>query len=235
MNIIGNLNAWLVVGILAGLASVGMAVYIYFWVIKQDPGSERAREVAGWIRSGANAYLKKLYSALTTLAVAIAIVIAIVFSIDKAALASETDYRLAIPLGIVMAIAFVLGALCSAVAGYMGMKVAVEANVRTANAARTSLAEAFKLSFYSGSVLGLAMVGLAVVGMSLIYLVTNSAQAVLGFSFGASTLALLAKAGGGIYTKTADIAADLVGKVEIGIPEDDPRNPAVVADNVGDN
>lgn len=235
MDILNNLDAWLVVGILFGLASVGIAVYIYFWVVKQDPGSERAKEVASWIRTGANAYLKKLYSALTILAVVISIILAIVFSIDSAALASETDYHLAIPLGIVMAIAFVLGALCSALAGFMGMRVAVEANVRTAHAAETSLASAFRLSFYSGSVLGLAMVGLAVIGMSLILLITNSAQAVLGFSFGASTLALLAKAGGGIYTKTADIAADLVGKVEIGIPEDDPRNPAVVADNVGDN
>lgn len=235
MNIIGNLNAWLYFGIFAGLVSVGIAIYIYYWVVRQDPGSARAQEVAGWIRDGANAYLKKLYSALTALAVIISIIMAIVFSIDSAALASETGYSLPVPLGIVMAIAFVLGALCSALAGFLGMRVAVEANVRTAHAAETSLAEAFKLSFYSGSVLGLAMVGLAVIGMSIILLITNSAQAVLGFSFGASTLALLAKAGGGIYTKTADIAADLVGKVEIGIPEDDPRNPAVVADNVGDN
>jgi K(+)-stimulated pyrophosphate-energized sodium pump len=115
------------------------------------------------------------------------------------------------------------------------MSIAVEANVRTATAANESLSKAFKLSFYAGSVMGLAMVGLAVLGMSLIYKLTNSADLVLGFSFGASALALLAKAGGGIYTKTADIAADLVGKVEVGIPEDDPRNPAVVADNVGDN
>ena len=235
MNIIGNLNAWLYFGIFAGLVSLGIAIYIYFWVVRQDPGSARAQQVAGWIRAGANAYLKKLYSALTALAVVISIILAIVFSIEKAALASEAGYTLSIPLGIVMAVAFILGALCSALAGFMGMRVAVEANVRTANAAQTSLAKAFRLSFYSGSVLGLAMVGLAVIGMSIIFLITNSAQAVLGFSFGASTLALLAKAGGGIYTKTADIAADLVGKVELGIPEDDPRNPAVVADNVGDN
>ena len=134
-----------------------------------------------------------------------------------------------------MAICFLFGAICSASAGFLGMSVAVEANVRTATAAKTNLSSAFRLSFYAGAVLGLAMVGVAVLGMSLIYLITRDAQAVLGFSFGASTLALLAKAGGGIYTKTADIAADLVGKIELGIPEDDPRNPAVVADNVGDN
>ncbi|RLC88253.1 MAG: sodium-translocating pyrophosphatase, partial [Chloroflexi bacterium] len=134
-----------------------------------------------------------------------------------------------------MALAFVAGAICSALAGYMGMTVAVAANVRSAAAANESINRAFQVAFYAGSVMGLAMVGLAVIGMSTIYLITGDPEIILGFSFGASTLALLAKAGGGIYTKTADIAADLVGKVEIGIPEDDPRNPAVVADNVGDN
>jgi K(+)-stimulated pyrophosphate-energized sodium pump len=117
----------------------------------------------------------------------------------------------------------------------MGMSVAVSANVRSAAAANESINRAFNVAFYAGSVMGLAMVGLAIIGMSTIYLVTGDPEIILGFSFGASSLALLAKAGGGIYTKTADIAADLVGKVEIGIPEDDPRNPAVVADNVGDN
>jgi K(+)-stimulated pyrophosphate-energized sodium pump len=117
----------------------------------------------------------------------------------------------------------------------MGMSVAVSANVRSAAAANESINRAFNVAFYAGSVMGLAMVGLAIIGMSMIYLVTGDPEIILGFSFGASSLALLAKAGGGIYTKTADIAADLVGKVEIGIPEDDPRNPAVVADNVGDN
>ena len=135
--------------------------------------------------------------------------------------------------GLVMSVSFILGALCSAIAGYLGMSVAVEANVRTATAANESINKAFRLSFYAGSVMGLAMVGLAVFGMSMIFLITKDAESILGFSFGASTLALLAKAGGGIYTKTADIAADLVGKVEVGIPEDDPRNPAVVADQCG--
>jgi K(+)-stimulated pyrophosphate-energized sodium pump len=137
--------------------------------------------------------------------------------------------------GLTMAAAFVVGALCSAVAGYMGMTVAVSANVRSAAAANYSINRSFRVAFYAGSVMGLAMVGLAIIGMSTIYLLTRDPEIILGFSFGASTLALLAKAGGGIYTKTADIAADLVGKVEVGIPEDDPRNPAVVADNVGDN
>lgn len=215
---------WLVFSIIAGIISIG-AAYAYFrWVMKQDPGNERAQRVAGWIRAGARSYLKKLYSALGLLAGGLAIVIAIVFSLQK-----DLGY------GLTMAITFIFGALCSTIAGYMGMTVAVEANVRSATAANKGLNPAFNVAFKAGAVMGLAMVGLALVGMSLVFLITEDANLVLGFSFGASTLALLAKAGGGIYTKTADIAADLVGKVELGIPEDDPRNPAVVADNVGDN
>ena len=225
---------WLFISIAASIISVGVAVYLYFWVKKQDPGSEKAQEVASWIREGARAYLKRLYIALTIVAIVLGFIIAVIFSFDLSDVASgQVDI---LPgNGIRMAIAFIGGSLCSAVAGYMGMGIAVEANVRTATAAKDSLNEAFRLSFYAGSVMGLSMVGLAVLGMSIIILLTGSADIVLGFSFGASALALLAKAGGGIYTKTADIAADLVGKVEVGIPEDDPRNPAVVADNVGDN
>jgi len=230
-----NYSIWLVIGIVGGVLSLGVAIFLYFWVMKQDPGTKAAQEVAGWIREGAAAYLKRLYAALTTLALIISVLIGIVFSLEKGVLGAESGSTSFLPFGVVMALAFITGSLCSAVAGFMGMRVAVEANVRTATAAGKDLAGAFKLSFYAGAVLGLAMVGLAVIGMSVIYMLTHNAQAVLGFSFGASTLALLAKAGGGIYTKTADIAADLVGKVEIGIPEDDPRNPAVVADNVGDN
>ena len=227
-------NTWLYISIIASLISIGVAVFLYFWVKRQDPGTEKAQEVASWIREGAQTYLKRLYIALTIVALILALIIWIVFSFNLADVAAgQAPIQ---PMnGIRMAIAFISGAVCSAIAGYMGMGIAVEANVRTATAANESLNKAFKLSFYAGSVMGLAMVGLAVLGMTVIYLLTGSAETVLGFSFGASTLALLAKAGGGIYTKTADIAADLVGKVEVGIPEDDPRNPAVVADNVGDN
>ncbi len=227
-------QGWLWIGILFGLISVGVAVYLYVWVMRQDAGSKKAQEVASWIREGAASYLVKLYTALALVAVILGIIIAIVFSFDMTQLASGGGIME--PLrGMRMAGAFIFGALCSAVAGYMGMAVAVQANVRSAHAASESLNSGFRVAFYAGSVLGLAMVGLAVIGMSILYLLTESPEIVLGFSFGASTLALLAKAGGGIYTKTADIAADLVGKVEVGIPEDDPRNPAVVADNVGDN
>ena len=227
-------QTWLVVGIVSGLISVGVALYLYFWVMKQDAGSEKAQEVAGWIREGAASYLKRLYTALTLVAVILGVIIAVVFSFDLNQVGiGSMEFTLA--SGLETAAAFIVGALCSALAGYMGMTVAVQANVRSAVAVTDHLNKGFKVAFFAGAVMGLAMVGLAVAGMSTIYLVTNNPEVVLGFSFGASTLALLAKAGGGIYTKTADIAADLVGKVEVGIPEDDPRNPAVVADNVGDN
>lgn len=225
---------WLFISIGASLLSIGVALYLFYWVKQQEPGSEKAQEVASWIREGSQTYLKRLYFALAMVSLVLGFIIAIVFSFDLTEIAvGQVNLD---PLnGVQMAVSFVVGALCSAVAGYMGMGIAVEANVRTATAANESINKAFRLSFYAGSVMGLAMVGLAVLGMSLIFIVTGDAETVLGFSFGASALALLAKAGGGIYTKTADIAADLVGKVEVGIPEDDPRNPAVVADNVGDN
>lgn len=225
---------WLIVGIVSGFISVGVALAIYFWVMRQDAGSEKAQQVAGWIREGAASYLKRLYTALTLVAVVLGFVIAIVFSFNLSQLGTGS-VDIAPSNGLIMAAAFIFGALCSAIAGYMGMTVAVQANVRSAVAVADTLNKGFRVAFYAGSVMGLAMVGLAVIGMSVIFLVTGNPEVVLGFSFGASTLALLAKAGGGIYTKTADIAADLVGKVEVGIPEDDPRNPAVVADNVGDN
>jgi len=227
-------QTWLIVGIVSGFISVGVALAIYFWVVRQDPGSERARQVAGWIRDGAASYLKRLYTVLALVAGVLAFVIAIVFSFNLNQLGTG-HVDIASSNGMIMAVAFIFGAVCSAVAGYMGMTVAVQANVRTATASSDTLNKGFRVAFYAGSVMGLAMVGLAVIGMCVIFLITGNPEVVLGFSFGASTLALLAKAGGGIYTKTADIAADLVGKVEVGIPEDDPRNPAVVADNVGDN
>ncbi len=225
-----EIYAWIFIGIGAGIISIGIAFYLFFWVKRQNAGSAKAQEVASWIKEGAASYLKRLYTALTIVAAILGLVIALVFSFIDSTSGSPDP-----KVGVSMALAFIFGALCSAVAGYMGMSVAVEANVRTATAANESLNKAFRLSFYAGSVMGLSMVGLAVIGMCIIFGITKNANAVLGFSFGASALALLAKAGGGIYTKTADIAADLVGKVEIGIPEDDPRNPAVVADNVGDN
>ena len=225
---------WIFVAIFAGIISLGVAIWLYVWVNRQDAGSERAQEVASWIREGAKTYLRRLYLALTLVAVALGVIIAVVFSFDIENLAMGA-VAVNPSRGITMALAFVAGAICSAIAGYMGMTVAVAANVRSAAAANESINRAFKVAFYAGAVMGLSMVGLAITGMGTIYLITGDPEILLGFSFGASALTLLAKAGGGIYTKTADIAADLVGKVEIGIPEDDPRNPAVIADLVGDN
>ena len=228
------INIWLIVGMVSGIISVGAALYLYYWVMRQDAGSERAKEVARWIREGAASYLRRLYIALTLVSVVLGFIIAIVFSFDLAQLGTgSVDIQPS--NGVIMAAAFVFGAVSSAVAGYLGMAVAVQANVRSAVAVSDSINKGFRVAFYAGSVMGLTMVGLAVIGMCAIFYLTGDPEVILGFSFGASTLALLAKAGGGIYTKTADIAADLVGKIEVGIPEDDPRNPAVVADNVGDN
>ena len=222
-----NMDLWLYIGMGLGVVSFCIALAMNQWVKKQDAGTEKAQKIAQWIKEGAWAYLKRLYGALTGVAIVLGIVLAIVFSFG-----SEGG---GLARGLETAGAFIVGAFCSAIAGYLGMSVAVRANVRTATAAKSSLNAAFDVAYRAGSVLGLAMVGIAVFGMCFIYLLTHDPEIVLGFSFGASSLALLAKAGGGIYTKTADIAADLVGKVEAGIPEDDPRNPAVIADNVGDN
>jgi K(+)-stimulated pyrophosphate-energized sodium pump len=227
-------DLWLLVGIGSGVISIAAAMYLYAWVMRQDAGSEKAQEVARWIREGAASYLKKLYTALTLVAVVLGFIIAVVFSFDLTQLGTGS-VDITPTNGVIMATAFIFGALSSAIAGYLGMSIAVQANVRSAVAVKDTINKGFKVAFYAGAVMGLAMVGLAVIGMSAIYYLTGNPEVVLGFSFGASALALLAKAGGGIYTKTADIAADLVGKIEVGIPEDDPRNPAVVADNVGDN
>ncbi len=232
-----SVHAWLFLAIGLGIVSLGFALFLYAWVNRQDAGGAREQEIAGYIQAGARAYLGKLYGALARLVLGLGVVIAGVFSLDLMACVRErTLVGAANPWeGLLTAFAFVAGAGCSAVAGYLGMSIAVRANLRSAVAAKTGLNPAFKVAFYAGAVLGMAMVGTAVIGISLLYLLTADTEIVLGFSFGASAMALLAKAGGGIFTKSADIAADLVGKVETGIPEDDPRNPAVIADNVGDN
>lgn len=220
-----NNDLWLYIGIGCGLASIAAALVYYRWVSRQDAGTEKAQQIASWIKDGASTYLKMLYRALIVVALVLGIALAFIFSGDQ-----ERPMH-----GIYTAGAFGFGALCSALAGWLGMSIAVKANVRTTTACGRSLGQGFNVAYKAGAVMGLAMVGVAVFGMSLLYLLFHDTEIMLGFSFGASSLALLAKAGGGIYTKTADIAADLTGKVELGIPEDDPRNPAVIADNVGDN
>lgn len=224
---------WFIITPIAGLASIALAGYLYRYVTSQESGTERMREIAGAIKEGAKAYLRRQNLTLTVFVVVMATVLGILFAFLKS-----------VPHGISIAVAYVFGSMCSTMAAYVGMMAAVEANVKTANAAKQGLKKAFPVAFYGGAVMGLSIVGIALLGISLLYYIYNvvlgwssvdASNIVLGFSFGASALALFAKAGGGIYTKTADISADLVGKVELGIPEDDPRNPAVIADNVGDN
>ncbi|MXX87337.1 MAG: sodium/proton-translocating pyrophosphatase, partial [Acidobacteria bacterium] len=202
------------------------------FVGRQDAGNERMVEIAAAIREGAMAFLRREYSVLAVFAVVVAVLLYV------ANLGGGTE---------LVGLSFLIGALCSAVAGWFGMRVATAANVRTANAARDSIAPALRVAFAGGSVMGMSVVGLGILGLSGLFLLYTRVllvggdlqgqilQVLSGFSLGASSIALFARVGGGIYTKSADVGADLVGKVEAGIPEDDPRNPAVIADNVGDN
>ena len=221
------MEEWLIAPISA-LISLLVALYLYFYVKKQDAGTKKMREISDAIREGANAFLKREYTTLAIFAVVVAVLLGIF--VPKPIWITETPIK-----NISLALAYVFGSFSSALAGFFGMDVALRANVRTANAARKGLNKAFPIAFRGGAVMGLSVVGLALLGVSIVYGITGDPEIVLGYSIGASTLTLFAKAGGGIYTKTADVSADLVGKVELGIPEDDPRNPAVIADNVGDN
>ena len=192
------------------------AAYKAWYVSKAPAGNSRMQEIAAAIAEGANAFLTSEYKILAIFIVALFVLIAIFINIGTA-------------------ICFLIGALFSIAAGFFGMKVATRANVRTANAAQEGgMNKALSIAFSGGSVMGMCVVGLGLLGCSLIY-ITNNLSYMFGFSLGASSIALFARVGGGIYTKAADVGADLVGKVEVGIPEDDPRNPAVIADNVGDN
>ncbi|HHJ50636.1 MAG TPA: sodium-translocating pyrophosphatase [Phaeodactylibacter sp.] len=199
------------------------------WVSKQDAGTERMKGIAKHIAAGAMAFLKAEYRVLIFFVAAVAVLLAISGRAEGSS-----------PL---VAVSFILGAFCSALAGFIGMKVATKANVRTTHAARTGLNKALEVAFAGGSVMGLGVVGLGVLGLGALFLVYSGMgwdvvkviTVLTGFSFGASSIALFARVGGGIYTKAADVGADLVGKVEAGIPEDHPLNPATIADNVGDN
>ena len=208
------------------------------WVLKQDAGDGKMKEIADYIYEGALAFLKAEYRLLTFFVIGASVVLAAV------AFFVPTTHYLIIP-------AFIIGAVFSALAGNMGMKIATKTNVRTTQAAKTSLPNALKVSFGGGTVMGLGVAGLAVLGLTLLFIgffnffmggvwtnttdMTIVLETLAGFSLGAESIALFARVGGGIYTKAADVGADLVGKVEAGIPEDDPRNPATIADNVGDN
>lgn len=205
------------------------------WVSKQDVGNEKMARIAKNISDGAMAFLKAEYKVLSIFVLAVAVLL-----IFKGQSDAEST-----PL---VAVSFVVGALLSALAGFIGMRIATKANVRTTNAARTSLNKALEVAFSGGAVMGLGVVSLGVIGISVLLIVFSSIydmdsqgglivilNVISGFSLGASSIALFARVGGGIYTKAADVGADLVGKVEAGIPEDHPLNPATIADNVGDN
>jgi len=223
---------------LCGIIGLLYTAWRFNWVSKQPAGDANMQKLSGYIADGAIAFLKAEWKVLAYFAIPTAILLAW--------LGSSTDKS-----SWIISIAFLIGALFSAFAGYVGMKIATKANVRTAQAARTSLAQALKVSFTGGSVMGMGVAGLAVLGLSLLFIIFYNyfakgelltsekmriaIEVLAGFSLGAESIALFARVGGGIYTKAADVGADLVGKVEAGIPEDDVRNPATIADNVGDN
>lgn len=203
---------------LAGFISLVFAAYFAKGVLKENAGSKRMQEIAGAIQEGAMAYLNRQYKTIAVVSIILAFLI--LFLLDD---------------GMKIAVGFLAGAISSAAAGYIGMSVSVRANVRTAHAASSGLEKAMSVAFRGGAVTGLAVVGLALLGTSSFYILYGDVNLVVGFGFGASLISLFARVGGGIFTKAADVGADLVGKIEAGIPEDDPRNAGVIADNVGDN
>lgn len=221
-----------------GLIGLLYTLWKYLWVSKQDAGTDRMKEISKYIADGAMAFLRAEWKILTYFGIIVALLLGFMGYSNK-----ESHWSIAI--------AFLIGAFFSALAGYIGMRAATKANVRTAHAARTSLSKALKVSFTGGAVMGMGVAGLAVLGLGGLFIVlikyfapgvaatehevTKAIEVLTGFSLGAESIALFARVGGGIYTKAADVGADLVGKVEAGIPEDDPRNPATIADNVGDN
>jgi K(+)-stimulated pyrophosphate-energized sodium pump len=208
--------------VIAGAAGLAFAAFLVLYVLRQDEGSERMRDISAAIREGAMAFLAREYRILAVFVVLVAIVLGVVPN-----------------LGWWVSFSFVFGAICSGLAGFIGMNVAIRANARTAAAAQKSLNQGLRVSFRSGAVMGMCVVSIGILGLSILYFAFNSRvdflEIIPGFGFGASAVAIFARTGGGIYTKAADTGADLVGKVEKGIPEDDPRNAAVIADLVGDN
>ena len=215
------MNVIAIISVIAAAIGLVVAIGLASWIAKADEGNDRMKEIAGYIREGAMAFLTREYKIMAIVIVVLALLIG--FGLQS----------------VTTAILYVVGALLSVLAGFFGMKVATLGNVRTANAAQESVMnKALKIAFRSGAVMGLAVSGLGLLGLGVVICVLDLAtvtECITGFGFGASSMALFGRVGGGIYTKAADVGADLVGKVEAGIPEDDPRNPAVIADNVGDN
>ncbi len=213
------MNIFLISAPIIGILALIFAFYKAAGISKLEPGNDRMKEIAKYIQDGAMAFLSRQYRSL---AIFVAVLFVILWLVPS--------------LGWKVAVCFLLGALFSGIAGFVGMRVATKANVRTANAAMTGgINDALNVAFSGGAVMGMCVVGLGLLGVGQLYIIFREPEIITGFALGASSIALFARVGGGIYTKAADVGADLVGKVEAGIPEDDPRNPAVIADNVGDN
>ena len=220
-------NLWEVLSILIAAVAFAFAGWLFLWVKKQPSENKKIEKAGKLIRQGANTFYGKSTRYLPRFAGIVAVLIFLF--LPNPVWAGDI-------LGnIKMVLAYLFGTAFSAIAGKIGIMVSTIANVKAAEAAQKGIKPSFLAGFRGGAVMGMAVVGACLLGVSAVFLITKDATAILGFSFGASSLALFAKAGGGIFTKTADISADLTGKVELGIPEDDPRNPAVIADNVGDN
>ncbi len=215
----------LIVALAAGALALIFAAVTATRVLKAEPGNELMRSIGDSIREGAGAFLRREYMSLLPFVVVVTVVLGV---LDY----TIFEHDLAVPA---TAISYLAGTICSASAGFIGMNVAVRANVRTAAAAMRGLNPALRVAFSSGTVMGVTVVGIGLLGVTILYLVFQNISVVAGFGFGASSIALFARVGGGIFTKAADVGSDLVGKIEAGIPEDDPRNPGVIADNVGDN
>ncbi len=222
-----DLQFFQIVSIVIAVLAFGAAFWLYRWVSSQPSSNKRIAEVSKLIRNGANTFLAKEFKTLARFC-SVAAIIILVFLPSPIWKGDVLD-------NILMAISYIFGTVFSGIAGKIGISIATIANVKAAEAATKGIKPSFMSGFRGGAVMGMAVVGSSLLGVSAVLMLTGDTTALLGFSFGASSMALFAKAGGGIFTKTADISADLVGKVELGIPEDDPRNPAVIADNVGDN
>ena len=228
----------LFIAIGAGVLALLVAAILFRMVSNRDSGGHAVQEIGALIQEGAMAFLRREYTILAGFVIIIFIVLAVLVDFNVTGNSTIenliSDGNLSV-IGPWTAIAYLAGAIGSALAGYIGMKIAVRGNTRTATAAESGLNPALRVAFNSGAVMGLTVVGIGIVGVTALWLIFGNPNVIAGFGFGASSIALFARVGGGIYTKAADVGADLVGKVEAGLPEDDPRNPAVIADNVGDN